>query len=332
MNHPTFSIIIPIYNVENYLIRCVRSVLCQTYKDFEIILVDDGSPDRCPEICDNLGSKDNRIHIIHKTNGGLADARNAGLTIAKGDYILFLDSDDYWDNIDALSILNQRLSSNNYQTDLLLYGCKDLIYNTNKLSISRGNYNLQIFCNGRGNKAKILSYLFSSGEFPGSAWIAAVRRSFLIKNNIWFIKGIKSEDVDWLLEVLTHVQSIDAIKLPFYIYIRGRTGSITKTVDIKHIHDLISILDKWSNRLLPNQNQVAQSLLSYLAYNYLITIFEYSSLKIEQQDIGRKLKKYKYLLKYALGVKGKSCAIIINTLGINKGGKVLLFLHHWING
>lgn len=331
MSHTTFSIIIPVYNVENYLTRCVKSVLCQTYKDFEIILVDDGSPDKCPEICDQLGYKDNRIQIIHKTNGGLADARNAGLTIASGDYILFLDSDDYWDNIDALSILNNRLSSNNYQTDLLLYGCKDLIYNTNKISISRGDYNPKVFCNGKGNKAEILSYLYASGQFPGSAWIVAIRRTFLIKNNIWFIKGIKSEDIDWLLEVLTKVQSIDAIKLPFYIYTRGRTGSITKTVDIKHIHDLIFILEKWSNRLLHNQNQVTQSLLSYLAYNYLITIFEYSSLKIEQQDIVRKLEKYKYLLKYALGVKGKSCAIIINILGINKGGKILHVLHHWLN-
>lgn len=322
-----FSIIIPIYKVEDYLEKCVNSVLCQTYKDFEIILVDDGSPDKCPEICDQLGCKDNRIQIIHKTNGGLADARNAGLTIASGDYILFLDSDDYWDNIDALSILNNRLSSNNYQTDLLLYGCKDLIYNTNKISISRGNYNPKVFCNGKGNKAEILSYLYASGQFPGSAWIVAIRRTFLIKNNIWFIKGIKSEDIDWLLEVLTKAKSIDAINLPFYVYIKGRTGSITKSIDINHIYDLNFILKKWYNKLLNSNNNDTRPLLSYLSYLYIMMTIGYAQLSSRYPEIEQTLKQHRHILKYANGTKSKFGALTINLWGIRKGGKVLNWLY-----
>lgn len=88
------SIIVPIYNVEKYLRECVDSIIGQTYTNLEIILVDDGSPDRCPEICDEYAKQDNRIKVIHKPNGGLSDARNAGIEIAKGEYLSFVDSDD----------------------------------------------------------------------------------------------------------------------------------------------------------------------------------------------------------------------------------------------
>ena len=92
---PLISVIVPIYNVEKYLNRCIESIVNQTYKNLEIILVDDGSPDNCPQICDQWKEKDNRIKVIHKENGGLSDARNAGLDIAQGEYIAFVDSDDY---------------------------------------------------------------------------------------------------------------------------------------------------------------------------------------------------------------------------------------------
>ncbi|MBR4327899.1 MAG: glycosyltransferase [Bacteroidales bacterium] len=92
--NPLVSVIVPIYKVENYLRECVNSIISQSYKNLEIILVDDGSPDKCPEICDEYALKDSRIRVIHKPNGGLSDARNAGIEIAKGEYLSFVDSDD----------------------------------------------------------------------------------------------------------------------------------------------------------------------------------------------------------------------------------------------
>lgn len=92
---PKISIIVPVYNVEKYLTRCIDSILSQTFTDFELILVDDGSPDGCPAICDAYARKDSRIRVIHKENGGLSDARNAGLEVASGEYIGFVDSDDF---------------------------------------------------------------------------------------------------------------------------------------------------------------------------------------------------------------------------------------------
>lgn len=106
------SVIVPIYKVESYLNRCIDSIINQTYKNLEIILVDDGSPDRCGEICDNYAKLDSRIRVIHKINGGLSSARNAGLKIAKGDYIGFVDSDDYiktdmYENLINACIMNE---------------------------------------------------------------------------------------------------------------------------------------------------------------------------------------------------------------------------------
>lgn len=101
---PEISIIVPVYRVEKYLDRCVNSILNQTFTDFELILVDDGSPDRCPFMCDEWGKKDHRIKVIHKKNGGLSSARNAGLEIYQGRYVFFVDSDD-WIEKNALDIL-----------------------------------------------------------------------------------------------------------------------------------------------------------------------------------------------------------------------------------
>lgn len=91
------SVIVPVYKVENYLTACIESILNQTYKNIEVILVDDGSPDQCPAMCDEYHKKDSRVRVIHKSNGGLSDARNAGVNIASGEYIIFVDSDDVID-------------------------------------------------------------------------------------------------------------------------------------------------------------------------------------------------------------------------------------------
>ncbi len=111
MSNELISVIIPIYNVENYLERCIDSVINQTYSNLEIILVDDGSPDNCPIICDRYAEKDSRIKVIHKKNGGLSDARNAGIKIATGKWIAFVDSDDHIENVMYEKLLGLALSN-----------------------------------------------------------------------------------------------------------------------------------------------------------------------------------------------------------------------------
>ena len=112
MTFPLLSIIIPVYNVEKYLNRCVQSIVDQTYKNLEIILVDDGSPDNCPAMCDAWAKRDCRIKVIHKKNGGLSDARNAGMAIANGELMGFVDSDD-WISPEMYQLLYERLEADN---------------------------------------------------------------------------------------------------------------------------------------------------------------------------------------------------------------------------
>lgn len=106
---PLITVIVPVYNVEPYLDACVESILAQTYRNLEVLLVDDGSPDRCPEMCDAYARKDARVRVIHKVNGGLSDARNAALDVARGEYIAFIDSDD-WIAPDMMEYLMQGIT------------------------------------------------------------------------------------------------------------------------------------------------------------------------------------------------------------------------------
>ena len=128
---PLISVIVPIYNVENYLDKCIDSIVNQTYKNLEIILVDDGSPDRCPSICDEWAEKDSRIKVIHKKNGGVSSARNAGINIAKGDYIGFVDGDDIIEN-DTYSIMISKVVEEN--ADICMCSFKYLNYQKNEFT------------------------------------------------------------------------------------------------------------------------------------------------------------------------------------------------------
>ena len=127
MNNSLISVIVPIYKSEKYLEKCIESIIGQTYKNIEIILVDDGSEDRCGEICDAYSLKDNRIKVIHKKNGGISDARNAGLDIATGEYIGFVDSDDYIANDMLETLLGL---SKQYMADISCVSYYELIDNS----------------------------------------------------------------------------------------------------------------------------------------------------------------------------------------------------------
>ena len=119
------SVIVPIYNVENYLNKCIESIVNQTYPNLEIVLVDDGATDNCPEICDNWAKKDDRIKVVHKNNGGLASARNAGMNIMSGELFMFIDSDDYIDQ-DMIQCMVEGYKS--YTVDIVCCGMQKVFF------------------------------------------------------------------------------------------------------------------------------------------------------------------------------------------------------------
>ncbi|MGN1123077.1 MAG: glycosyltransferase family 2 protein [Eubacterium sp.] len=155
MTEKLISIVVPVYKVEQYLDRCVESIVSQTYKNLEIIIVDDGSPDNCPQMCDEWAKKDNRIKVIHKENGGVASARNVGIAAATGKYITFIDSDDYVEKNLISHYISQGDDGDVYVCDFQYNNdCEAFDYSSNQISkadalkcIAKGDYKYGIMCN-----------------------------------------------------------------------------------------------------------------------------------------------------------------------------------------
>ena len=319
MSHPYFSIIIPVYNVEDYLLKCLESVLVQSFQHFEIILVDDGSPDHSGKICDEFSEKDLRITVIHQSNGGLSDARNAGFAAAMGEYIIFLDSDDYWDDPAALGQLHQSLTET--PSDILLFNCKDFDCIQNQMFKNRSDYDLRVFSE---SKDDILRYLVQSNLFPGAAWILSVKKSLLKQNNIEFVKGHKAEDVDWLLRVFYHAEKINAINADFYVYLKNRNGSITSNVDDKGVNGIFYAIEQWKTRFIKSGNPM----ISVLQYQYLILVMNlYKAGMLNHYET--LLKAHRDLLdkRFSASKNNKIASLVVQIFGFSLGAKLLRYLY-----
>lgn len=213
-NNPLISIVVPIYNVEQYLGDCVRSLINQTYTNLEIILVDDGSPDRCGEMCEDFARQDARIKVLHKSNGGLSSARNYGLKYATGDFITFLDSDD-WLELDAYEILVKTIRDN-AGVEIVMFEYWRHQDNHSIKQISPIRY--------RGNSSEAIDGLMSSANFSPSVWCRLFRAS-LVRNMI-FCDGRVYEDVPFSLEAHLRCKYFVYVERPLLFY-RINEGSIS---------------------------------------------------------------------------------------------------------
>jgi glycosyltransferase involved in cell wall biosynthesis len=213
--HPKVSIIVPVYNSEGYLNNCINSILNQTYKDFELILVDDGSTDNSGEICNYYENGDNRVRVIHKSNEGVSTARNVGIDIAKGEYIMFVDSDD-WIEINAIETLMDH--NINGHSDVVIFGLtKDLtrdnkliksefngFYKKHKMSVKELSNNFIYFLNSVGMHPSCM-YLFKS--------------KIILNNKIYFNSNlVLYEDFDFNLRYLKSCNKVTFIPNALYHY------------------------------------------------------------------------------------------------------------------
>ena len=321
---PFYSVIIPVYNVEKYLSRCVDSILSQDFRAFEIILVDDGSPDCSGSICDEYAANFPLVKVIHKTNGGAADARNIGVTVATGNYIVFLDGDDYWEGNCVLAEMYLLLSD--CKLDVLMFGSTDIYEGETKVINSRGRFNLDEI-----NKGKLMAIrnLIANNQFPGAAWQFCVKKKLLIENNIQFIKGIKAEDIDWVIHVFYKAENISALNINFHRYLKNRNSSITNTADKKSLEDVLVSVDKWYLILKKDGSEVSEYLLSYLAFQYLTTYIIFARLNYdEQQHLLPKLQKYRSILNYSVDKRSRVFNILIIMLGITASSKIMLMTYN----
>ena len=258
-----FSIIVPVYNVEKYLKECVESLLSQTFKDFELILVDDGATDNSGAICDEFAQKDVRVKVIHKENGGLSDARNTGLCSAQGKYVIFIDSDDYISTTDFLEKIYQKTQKG---TDIICYKFKKYFDDTKTFSKCSFEIPEMQDCYDLANN---IQQLVQNDAFYCSVWTKAVKTSILKDNNIYFEKGLLGEDQIWYYQVLLNSKSIDGINEDFLIY-RQRANSITTSWKMKNLTDCIYVVEKSYNEI--SESKIDLTLKTAL-YNSLAKLY-----------------------------------------------------------
>lgn len=239
-----FSIVIPVYNVEKYLRDCLESVLHQTISDWEAICVNDGSTDRSGEILEEYADKDNRFEIVTQPNGGLSAARNAGMKLAKGEYVLFLDSDD-WLELNALKVLSDSLRGE----DMLCFSGRryfedDKSYRQADCIVERSYSSGMDYYNENALQPRDFAF--------ECVVLRAYKRSFMMNNCQWFKEGIYHEDDLYTPMACYYAKRVKQISASLYNY-RVRANSITTTINANRLRDYLEIANILAAFFIPKQ-------------------------------------------------------------------------------
>lgn len=295
-----FSVIIPAYNVADYIKDCVESVLQQSYDDFEVIVVDDGSTDnRTPQVIDYLEELDSRITIIHQKNSGPSVARNKGISIANGDYILFLDGDDFWSETDFLLELSKVISKNQADCYILPY------------HYYYGENDYRKICFKGLKQETILTdkvELVKSGALFAPAWNKCIPRE-KFSEDLLFPKGMLFEDGLWCAMVVKNIDTYCYIDLEGIMYRQNRSGSITNRVTESKVLDSFKVLELGLIDYDQRPSSEKSALDVYFSNSY-ISILPFVYPYVSNLQIWMNLKKYKFLLKYSSGLPNKSFRLV----------------------
>lgn len=268
-NHNSkISIIVPVYNVEHELSRCVDSILNQSYTNIEVILVDDGSSDRCPSICDAFVMKDRRVRVIHKPNGGLSSARNAGLREASGEWILYVDSDDYIlnDSCERLIAVGAKYDCDIVSADAIRE------FNGGREYMVHGS-----LADGKCYPSRdFIIKTVKPCEWYAPAWLNLYKRSFLIENNLFFVEGLLHEDMEMQPRVFLAAKTVAYCAYPFYRYV-DRASSIMNASKVdERVTAMEWIYSNWKSKFEAIEDgELARALNGHLAKCYLHSCCEF---------------------------------------------------------
>lgn len=268
-NHNSkISIIVPVYNVEHELSRCVDSILNQSYTNIEVILVDDGSTDRCPSICDAFVMKDRRVRVIHKPNGGLSSARNAGLREASGEWVLYVDSDDYIlnDSCERLIAVGAKYDCDIVSADAIRE------FNGGREYMVHGS-----LADGKCYPSRdFIIKTVKPCEWYAPAWLNLYKRSFLIENNLFFVEGLLHEDMEMQPRVFLAAKTVAYCAYPFYRYV-DRASSIMNASKVdERVTAMEWIYSNWKSKFEAIEDgELARALNGHLAKCYLHSCCEF---------------------------------------------------------
>lgn len=275
------SVIVPIYNVEKYLPRCIDSILAQTYSNLEILLIDDGSSDRCGEIADEYAQKDSRIKAFHKENGGLSDARNYGLNRMNGEYITFVDSDDFVDK-KYIEILASILEKTN--VDVSMVGCQTFRDETN-LSVYQEPGYQSVFYSKEETLKKSLRV-----ELRQSAWGKLYKKR--IFDVIRFPKGMLYEDLAIWYDVISLSNGVAFADIPLYKYFVRNDSIMRQSFKIQQL-DEVEIIEKIMNKLESERPDLHDWINARKVYSYFLVLSRILSAEdkdnyLKQKDMVKK--------------------------------------------
>lgn len=321
MSNILLSVVIPVYNVEKYLQQCVDSIINQLTDECEIILVDDGSPDGSGEICDRYANKDSRINVIHQQNGGLAAARNTGLDYARGEYVAFVDSDDYLDGHCIAKILSWISSGG---ADVCFMRAMK-VFSNGKQQLLDDEIEATVL---RESKELAIKYLSERSKYPGSACTKIFRRSLLEKNNLRFPDDRRvAEDLGFVFQCILDADTYDALPIDYYFYRQAREGSITNSMTYKSFLGVKTFVEESINALTEDKTPkgtIEKYAMAFAAYEYSILLWNYSRLSASQKrDAKFFLKDYKWVLNFGASKKTKLVQKVVRILGVDLTAKVL---------
>lgn len=315
-----FTVIIPVYNVEGYLEECAESVLSQDFSDFDVVLVDDGSTDSSGKIADSIAEKDERVRVIHRENGGLSAARNTGLDAARGEYILFVDSDDMTEQ-GSIEKIAQKIDLAN-RPDVVFLEAEKFYPDGRREPMGDGYKAEEI--DGRSAE-DVLRFLASRPKFPGSACTKAVRRSLIEENNLKFREGEFAEDTDWTCRLLSAARSFAYCEAPYYRYRQMREGSITDSCSRPHVESLLGVIERYSAKEPKSERDKIFN--SFMAYETGVAVLDYASLtKEDRAAVKERLENVLWLLKRA-GAKGKGLYLLGRLFGVGTAAKAASFYY-----
>lgn len=317
-----FSIVIPVYNVKPYLKTCIDSILNQSFTDYEIILVDDGSTDGSEKICEEYSREHQNILTFHQKNQGQAAARNYGISLAKGEYLLFIDSDDY-------------LIGNNVLEKIAACKKADIInFNWKEVPDGQEEKNYPTCANYKrmqddynSGSDFLLDALNNNHLFPWYLWFNAYSVDFWKRNEFRFISGIKYEDVELAYKLYLAATSVSICKEAVYGYRTDRIGSTVNQVNIKIYIDSLNVIesnikDVKSRELFPELKEALCNNFSCLYYSQLIQSSRITN-KEAQREFWKVLKEHEWICNYTREPRQVIVRKFIKAIGIPNTAKLL---------
>lgn len=296
-NSPLISVIIPVYNAELYLKQCVDSILMQSYPNIEIVLVNDSSTDNSGAICANYDANHSNIKVIQKENGGAAKARNLGLDSASGEFIIFQDADDYFDDHDGFQKLMDFYNSISYEVDLIFFNYKRFFQLNNKFE-ARPDFSKELI--DTRDKDKKVEKLFLNAFIPAPPWGKLIKRKFLLENTIYFPPLRSSEDIPWFLELMSKSTNFTFTNLRIHVYRKQVSTSLTNSFSKSKYDTLFGMVKNSSLTFKASSDMKYRDLfLSFMAYQYLLLMAMSANMRLGSFLTAQKeLKKMSWLLKY----------------------------------